>query len=326
MVPDSGIRGVDAYSLACRTTPVIERRATEKTGISLYGWEVRPDKELHVPRSHELTLAVHLNGAPRVRVFTPHGVSRRYSRPGDITLIPRGQSISYLTDGEVEFATAHFPLSAATLFRDRAGDRLLNLPHCLFALRDDYVVSSVRTLMRAHALSARNARHYAAHLLHSLAWHLVRVVDEGNAEPLRLAQQLPPRTPGLPREPDFEAVLAQMDAQLGERMRLSQMADHAGIGRTSFCEKFTQRFGCSPHRFILRRRIEKAKLLLREGRSSVTAIAYELGFSSPSHFSKAFRSATQLAPQAYAAQAGTDPPRNQAGRRQRSSAAVSFFS
>lgn len=302
MTQDSGIRGVDAYSQACRSEPVVERRGAERTGISLYGWDVKPDKELHVPSSHELTLAVHLNGAPRVRVFTPSGVSRRYSRPGDITLIPRGQSISYLTDGEVEFATAHFPLSATKLFRDRAGDRLLNLSHCLFALRDDYVVTSVRTLMRAHALSTRNARHYVSQLLHSLAWHLVRVVEDGNAEPVRLAQEPPTRVPGAPREPDFDAVIALMDAQLGERIRLADMADHAGIGRTSFCEKFTQRYGCSPHRFVLRRRIEKAKSLLREGSRSVTQIAYELGFSSPSHFSVAFRAATHLTPQVYAAQ------------------------
>lgn len=305
MAHDIGIRGVDAYSQACRTTPLMERKSAERTGISLYGWGVKPDKELYVSESQELTLAVHLSGARRVRVFTDGGLSRRFSRPGDITLIPRGQSISYLTDGEVEFATAHFPLDAAKIFRDVAGDRLLNLPHCLFAIRDDYVVSSVRTLMRAPALSSRSTRHYVTHLLNSLAWHLVRVVADGNAEPVRLAQWQT-TVDGAPREPDFDAAIAQIDARLGDRIGLQELADHAGMGRTRFCEKFTQRYGCSPHRFILRRRIEKAKALLREGRSNVTAIAYELGFSSPSHFSVAFKAATHLSPLEFAARANAE--------------------
>lgn len=292
---DSSVRGVDAYAQACRTTPLVERKSAERSGISLYGWGVKPDKELFVSESQELTLAVHLSGARRVRVFTDGGLSRRFSRPGDITLIPRGQSISYLTDGEVEFATAHFPPDAARIFRDIAGDRLLNLPHCLFAIRDDYVVASVRSLMRAPALSSRNTRQYVTHLLNSLAWHLLSVVADGNAEPLQLAQWQPAAAGAL-REPDFAAAIAQIDARLGDRIGLQELADHAGMGRTRFCEKFTQRYGCSPHRFILRRRIEKAKTLLREGRSNVTAIAYELGFSSPSHFSVAFKAATRLSP------------------------------
>ena len=303
MAPDHVVRGVDAYARACRTQPRVERRGAPRSGISLYGWGVKPDKVLYVPQSQELTLAVHLSGARRVRVFTERGPSRRFSRPGDITLVPRGQSIRYLTDGEVEFATVHFPPDAARVFRDRAGERLLNLPHCLFALRDDYVVSSVRTLMKAPAMSARPAQRYCEHLLQSLAWHLVRVVDDSQVEPLQLAQGA--RTAaGTPHEPDFDAVLAEIEVRLGERISLRELAERGGLGRTAFCEKFTRRFGCSPHRYIVRRRIEKAKRLLLENRHSATAIAYELGFSSPSHFSAAFKAATLRSPLEFAS-AGT---------------------
>lgn len=295
MNSEAVVRGVDAYSRACRTAPQIERIGRERSGVSLYGWGVKPVKELHVPSSSELTLAVHLAGARRVRVFTEDGVSRRFSRPGSITLIPRGQRVSYLTDGEVQFATAHIPVVAAQVLEDDTGDRLLGLQQCLFAMRDDYVVSSVQALMKVSTDTSPSSRGYVAALLDSLIWHLAGIVEKGDAESVQLAQWQPAST-GCAREPDFDSVLALIEQRLGGPLSIAAMADCAGVGRTTFSEKFTQQFGCSPHRFIVLRRIERAKLMLRESSMSVTSIAHELGFSSSSHFASAFSSLTGMSP------------------------------
>lgn len=303
MARQVAIRGVEAYRRACQTAPTIERRGATRTGVSLYGWGVIPDKEMHVPRSRELTVAIHLRGASRVRVFTERGLSHSVSRPGHITLIPRGQSITYLTDGEVEFATGHLQPSAAHLFEDRLGDRLLNLEHCLFAVRDDYVCSSVRTLLQAplSAFASRDAQRYVDALLTSMTWHLARVAESGDGETVRLAQSPPAlRSRVAPGDPDFDAVIVEIESRLGDALGLDELARCAGVGRTRFAETFGQRFGCSPHRYIVQRRIERAKELLRNGQRSMTAIAYELGFSSPSHFSAAFKASTRSSPQAYA--------------------------
>ncbi|MGH8517144.1 MAG: helix-turn-helix domain-containing protein [Panacagrimonas sp.] len=297
------IRGVEAYRRACQTAPTIERRGAARTGVSLYGWGVIPDKEMHVPRSRELTVAIHLRGASRVRVFTERGLSHSVSRPGHITLIPRGQSITYLTDGEVEFATAHLQPTVAHLFEDRLGVSLLNLEHCLFAVRDEYVCSSVRTLLQAPvaAFASRDAQRYVDSLLTSMTWHLARVAEIGEGESVRLAQSPPgSRAAATPGEPDFDAVIVEIESRLGDGLGLEELARRAGVGRTRFVETFAQRFGCSPHRYIVGRRIERAKELLRNGQRSMTAIAYELGFSSPSHFSAAFKASMRVSPLAYA--------------------------
>lgn len=293
------MRGIDAYRRACQSAPTVERLGPPRSGVSLYGWGVIPDKEMHVARSRELTVAIHLHGASRVRVFTERGLSHSVSRPGHVTLIPRGQSITYLTDGEVEFATAHLPPSAACLLEDSLGPALMNLPQCLFAVRDASTCDSVRTLLHADpsTLASPDAQPEIERRLAAITRRLARIAATGGGEPVRLAQCLPKAGP---QGPDFDSVLAMIESQLGDPLGLDELARRAGVGRTRFAESFTRHFGCSPHRFILRRRIERAKQWLCQGGRSMTAIAYELGFSSPSHFSAVFKANTRLSPQAYA--------------------------
>jgi AraC family transcriptional regulator len=267
--------------------------------VSLYRWDLKPTKEAQVPCTREVTLTVHLSGARRVHIFTERGLSRRFSRPGDITLIPRGQSIRYLVNGAADFATVHLPAAAAALFEDRAAADLLNLSECLFAFRDDYALASVRALMQTGEVSDLATGRYSAQVLDSLALHLSRILARGDAERVRLAQ-IPIELPSFDRSIDFEAVAAEIDARIGEQISLKDLAEIAGAGRSSFCEQFKLHFGFAPHRYILDRRIRRAKQLLSDGTRNLTYIAYELGFSSAAHFSTAFKTATGMSPRFYA--------------------------
>lgn len=297
--PDGhGLRAIEAYRNACGTQPLLEKRGRPGTGVSLYCWGLKPTRDVRIPRTREVTLAVHLGGVRRVHVFTERGISRRFSRPGDITLIPRGQSIHYLIDGGVEFATMHLPQSASRIFGDRHDSSLLGLSDCLFAFRDDYALASVRALMRASGTSGSGARHYAAQVLESLALHLAHVVSSGSAEPVRLAQRMD-ETPLPARTIDFNALAVEIDGRLGECLSIRDLANLAGVGRSTFCEQFKAHFGVTPHHYLLGRKMARAKSLLEAGESNITAVSFELGFSSAAHFSTAFRSATGLSPRAY---------------------------
>ena len=290
-----GIPALDAYSEACRQGPLLVRPSPSRRTVGLYGWRTGPTKEVHIAQTQELILSVHLGGARRVRVFTEHGLSHSFSKPGDITLIPSGQPVSYRTDGEVEFATVHFPMEAATPRDNDLWGALSNLQVCLFALHDDYVVSGVKLLMQASQSTAHDSAQYFAAVFEALSCHVARIVKEKGAEQLHLARMHPPMVAG----PDFDEVVRQIDARLSEKLMLQELADVAGVGRTTFAEQFSERFGCSPHKFITQRRIEKAKSLLRQGRLNVTDIAYEVGFSSQSHFSTTFRALTGCVPTAF---------------------------
>ncbi len=292
-----GIPAVDAYSNACHQGPLLVRDSPSRRKVGLYGWKTGPTKEVHIAQTRELILSVHLGGARRVRVFTDQGLSHSFSKPGDITLIPSGQPVSYRTDGEVEFATVHFPLVSETPRDNDLWDALSNLSVCLFALRDDYVVSGVKLLMQASQSTARNSAQYFAALFEALSCHVAHIIKANEAEQLNLARRSFPEI----TRPDFEEVVRHIEARLSEKLMLQDLADVAGVGRTAFAEQFSQRFGCTPHKFITQLRIEKAKQLLRQGSHNVTDIAYEVGFSSQSHFSTTFRSLTGCVPTAYSA-------------------------
>jgi AraC-like DNA-binding protein len=80
---------------------------------------------------------------------------------------------------------------------------------------------------------------------------------------------------------------------------LADLAEEAGLSLSRFKVKFKSETGIAPHEFILRTKIEAAKVSLAQGELSVTDIAMELGFSSSQYFATVFRRFTQETPIEY---------------------------
>ncbi|MEH3148056.1 MAG: AraC family transcriptional regulator [Methylobacterium frigidaeris] len=70
---------------------------------------------------------------------------------------------------------------------------------------------------------------------------------------------------------------------------------------------FKASFGVPPHRYVVERRIARARDLLAGGRESLAGIALACGFASQSHFTRSFRQATGVTPAAWRREAGTAP-------------------
>src|SRR5262249_54443541 len=71
-------------------------------------------------------------------------------------------------------------------------------------------------------------------------------------------------------------------------------------------ELFRQSTGMSPHRFVLGRRVDRAKELLRNPALSVLDVALQTGFTGQSHFTKVFRRIAGPTPSQF--RAGLWPP------------------
>jgi AraC family transcriptional regulator len=87
-----------------------------------------------------------------------------------------------------------------------------------------------------------------------------------------------------------------------ENIPLSQLAEIAGMSPHYFSELFRQSLKLSPHQFILRRRIERAKRLLHNPELSLLQISLDTGFQDQSHFTKVFRRLVGVTPMQYRAQ------------------------
>jgi AraC family transcriptional regulator len=101
----------------------------------------------------------------------------------------------------------------------------------------------------------------------------------------------------------LKRVLAYIDDNLGGDINLDDLAGVARLSPHHFSELFRQSTGTSPYRYVLRRRVECAKVLLRESVMGVLEVALAVGFADQSHFSKVFRRVTGMAPGAWRAAA-----------------------
>jgi transcriptional regulator GlxA family with amidase domain len=92
-----------------------------------------------------------------------------------------------------------------------------------------------------------------------------------------------------------------IDRCYGEPLDVPALARSAVASPKHFIRSFRAAFGETPHQYLLRRRVERAKELLRATDASVTEVSLEVGFRSLGSFSTAFRSLAGEPPSRYRA-------------------------
>jgi len=91
-------------------------------------------------------------------------------------------------------------------------------------------------------------------------------------------------------------VIEYIEEHLDEDLALAELAVVAGFSLSHFKPLFRRAVGMPVHRFVLERRVERARVRLLEGRRSRTEIAIEAGFSHPSHMARSMRRVLGLTP------------------------------
>ena len=90
-----------------------------------------------------------------------------------------------------------------------------------------------------------------------------------------------------------------MDRAYAEPLDVRAVAAVAHISPAHFSRSFRDVFGETPHRYLQRRRVERAMFLLRETDRSVTDVCFDVAFSSLGTFSRTFRDIVGETPSAY---------------------------
>ncbi len=104
-----------------------------------------------------------------------------------------------------------------------------------------------------------------------------------------------------------------IDLRYAEPLDLAALAREAGYSKFHFHRAFAAAYGETPHAYLTRRRLERAKTLLRVANLSVTEICFLVGFESLGSFSALFRRVVGQTPSEYrrasvrAGRASTDP-------------------
>lgn len=127
---------------------------------------------------------------------------------------------------------------------------------------------------------------YAQSLSIGLAVHLLRRHSSlGNGFWRRLGTEPTGRLP----ERTLRLISVHIDDNLHGEISLKEMAAVANVSTRHFLRLFKLSTGVSPHQFVIRRRVEKARILLAAGTLPLEMVALACGFSHQQHLSRHFK-------------------------------------
>jgi AraC family transcriptional regulator len=88
-------------------------------------------------------------------------------------------------------------------------------------------------------------------------------------------------------------------AKMEDDLSLDEMAQAVGLSTAHFARMFRKSTGETPHKFVLRQRLERAKVMLRAPDARVLDVAVACGFKTQQHFAQVFRDVWGVTPTEY---------------------------
>jgi AraC family transcriptional regulator len=88
-------------------------------------------------------------------------------------------------------------------------------------------------------------------------------------------------------------------AKMEDDLSLDEMAQSVGLSTAHFARMFRKSTGETPHQFVLRQRLERAKAMLRAPDARVLDVAVASGFKTQQHFAQVFRDVCGISPTEY---------------------------
>lgn len=239
------------------------------------------------PRRH--LVAVHYRRA-RLGRFLGQALQGKPVRHGSLDIIPQGTALAVYGDDEREFIVLALEPGFVHKIADESGIADTHIVRHL-GIRDpqiEYVAFALKSELDAGCPSGRIygdglAVALAARLLERYSAH---VTISHNYNPLMSAYTL-------------RRVTNYIEANLTKDLTLAEIADVAHMSPHHFSRAFRKSTGIPPHRFVIDRRIEKAKNLLSHNRMPLVEVGLSVGFQNQSHFTTLFHKRTGVTPKVY---------------------------
>jgi AraC family transcriptional regulator len=155
----------------------------------------------------------------------------------------------------------------------------------------DAVLNSMMEQVREELMRRHASVLFLQGIAQAIAIHLARNYAE-------TARDLPSGSPSLPGY-KLRQITDWMAENIAEEFNLDRLAAQAGLSKFYFNRLFKSAVGVSPSRYHINLRMDEARRLLRETKTSVVNVALDVGYANPSHFAQLFRRETGLSPSDY---------------------------
>ena len=213
--------------------------------------------------------------------------------PGLFNFIPAHRELEALWQAEIELLSIYLPPTLLERTVLENSDRYFSKIELIdrLAIRDPFLEQlayAFKAELKAGQISDRLYLEslqtmLCAHLLrHHCSTEIVTTEVSGGLSSSKLRQ-----------------VIDYIQSNLERDLSLAQLANVAHVSSHHFGKLFKQSMGLTPHQYVLKCRIERAKKLLRDKKLTLTEIGLATGFCHQSHFTNAFRRYTTITPRQY---------------------------
>ena len=270
---------------------VVRKRKAGWDGIRLEHWQLRSG-EFPAHSHHEHVVLIALTNGCKGELITSSGIGIRGTQTrGNVCVLPSGLEHQAALEGDSEHLALYV---APSLITKAAADAQLSSSFEIAEryTRVDKVISSIgMALLGELDTEGLSGRLYAESLGNVLAVHLLRYYAISTLRPATF-------TGGLSAS-KLRHVIDFISDNYSRDLKLAELAQVAGMSSFHFAREFKRSTGTTPHQYLIRYRIERAKSLLAKDDLPLIEVGLQSGFSHQSHFTRLFRKITGTTPNSY---------------------------
>lgn len=249
-------------------------------GAALAHWSVGKDHVSYC-RDDSHTISLYLKGGEAAR---RDGIPFKRGAPGSLCLMPAKEDSRWETGGAISFLHLYIPVSMLQAFAVEhlnKDARLVDLQPAAFTT--DPKLQSLMARIWGQDFRTIDAEE----TLLSLQDHLLRIYCADRAK------SAPPKGGLSGRQ--IKQLNEAIHNNLGGTLSIAYLASQVGMSRFHFARMFQLSFGESPAALVNRRRVDRVKRLLLQGRPLADCAA-QAGFSHQSHMTTHFKKVTGTTP------------------------------
>src|SRR4030095_3841471 len=272
-------------------SPLLMKRKATWDGLRLEHYQFRSG-ELPEHCHAEHTVLISLTDGCSAEMQTGTGLKIvGTQRRGSICVLPAGLTHKAHLGGPSE----HLALYVDPSLINRAAAAANHSTRHEIVARDwrgDPIIASIGSALLAERDSeGLSGRLYAESLANVLAVHLLRYYTNN--------VHLAPRFHGGLSGIKLRKVTDYIAANYSQDIKLAELAEVAGMISFHFAREFKRTTGTTPHQYLIKFRVERAKTLLNENQLTLVEVGLRSGFSHQSHFTRLFRKVTGTTPHLY---------------------------